>query len=153
MGLPRKKASTETSLTLALPISRERAFELTEMYPIATKYRRFVVRRKGGTTCGPYYKAFFVRHGRAYNVHLGGQDRKDELEAAHTLVRAELEAEAAALPAAVAEMIRRHARLFGSDALLLENLKRKAPARVISAAGARLVNDPTSEVGTATSAR
>lgn len=148
MGRP----AAEKSLSLALPISRERAYDLTETIPIACKFSSYSVKSKGRTR-GPYFKASFVRKGRTYDVHVGGQDRKDELDAAHALVRAELEAEAAAVPAAVGDMLHRHAMLYGNASIPIENLKRTAPARVGSAAGARLANVPTGEVGEVTSAR
>ena len=149
MGRP----TAEKSLSLALPISRERAYELTEVFPIACKFSSYSIKSKGRVVRGPYYRAAFVRMGRTYDVHVGSQDRKDELDAAHALVRAELEVEAAAVPAAIGEMLHRHAMLYGNAAIPIANLKRTTPARAANAAGVRLANVPTSEVGEVTSAR
>ena len=117
-------------------MTRERAYELTTAIPIAAKFKPYTIESKGRRR-GPYYKAAFAMFGRSYVVHVGTEEAKRELVAAHALVRAELEAEASTLDAHVGDMIDRHRRLYGDDALPIANLKRTAPARAANAAGAR----------------
>jgi hypothetical protein len=133
-ALPRRASTT---LQLPLPMTRDRAYELTETIPIRAKLQPFWMTTNGRRR-GPYYKASFKVRGRSYSVHLGTEDAKRELEAAHALVRAELEAEAAEVAPSVGDMIDRHRRLYGDDATPLANLKRSAPARAANAPGARL---------------
>lgn len=122
------------TLPLPLPIARDRAYELAEIIPLEATYTRYFMTTNGRKR-GPYFKASFVRGGRGYVIYVGNQERKHELEAAHALVRAELEAEAAAVDPRVGDMLDRHARLYGNWSKPIEALKRSTPARPGTAAG------------------
>jgi hypothetical protein len=132
-----RRSAAET-LPLALPMTRELAYELTSTIPITTTFVSYTIKQAGGRRVGPYYRASFRRNGRLFTVHVGNEDRKRELLAAHALVRAELEAEAAAVDPRVGDMLDRQSRLYGDDSTAARTLKRTAPVRVSSAPGARL---------------
>jgi hypothetical protein len=133
--LNKLKPARTRSLPLQLPVTRERAYEITEQIPISASFSPFSMKTNGRTR-GPYYRVYFRRNGRVHMFHLGNEERLCEVQAAHELVRAELEAEAATIDPRIGDMLARHAYLYGEIKTPFANLKRSTPARPGTAAGA-----------------
>lgn len=139
--MARKKKANRTlrSLPLSLAMTRERAIEITSRVPLCSVFRPNF-KTVSGVEYGPYWWATFTREGIPQQEYVGLQAKRDEIEAAHAFVRAELEAAALKLPAETRELIALERRLFGEPPSLpsRERLKKTDPERAASASGSLL---------------
>jgi len=134
MKKPRgRNGGRKRQTSLPLPLTRERAYELTEAIPLSAV---FVADAVG------YYFARFRRNNVARCVYIGAPIRVEEIERAHAIVRADLEAEQEAkLTAEIREMLVRHNWLIGSPPNT-PGTKRVDPSRGANALGSLLVAPP-----------
>jgi hypothetical protein len=128
--MKKKKANRRLrSLPLALPMTIEQAIELTRRVPL-----RAVLSGEhktiSGVLYGPYWWAFFRRNGVAHREYVGLESKRDELEAAHAMVRAELARERAKLSPEALALFELEELLTGEHPVTKQSfLKKTDPVR------------------------
>jgi len=130
----KSRAGRKRQTTLPLPLTRERAYTLTEEIPLSAVL---------SPDTGGYFWASFRRNGASRRIYVGAPVRAEEIVQAHAIVRAELEAEqAAVLTPALRTMMERHMTLLGEPPASLMQLKRTDPRSAANALRSLLVAPP-----------